>query len=113
MEIAMKRFVCGVLILTFILSVGAFALEGKASIKVLSPVQIAGKQVATGDYKLSYTGSGNDVQVTLTSADKKTVVTANAKLVSGAKGNSNAIVASTDGIVKEIRLAGKSEVLVF
>lgn len=109
----MKRLVCGVLVLTFVLSVGAFALDGKASIKVLTPVQLAGKQVAIGDYKLSYTGTGNDVQVTLTSADKKTVVTATAKLGSGTKGNSNAIVASTDGIVKEIRLAGKSEVLVF
>ncbi len=109
----MKKIVCGVLLFVFVLSLSAFAVEAKGKITFSGPVQIAGKQLDRGDYKLAWTATGSDVQVTFTSSDKKTVVTAAAKIVSGAKADSDSVVVTTDRVLKEIRLAGKSEILMF
>jgi hypothetical protein len=113
MEFAMKKWLCSVLISVFVFSLCAFAVEGKARINFNNPVQVAGKQLKKGDYKLTWTTTGDDAQVTLTSSDKKTVVTAAAKIVSGQKADSDSIVLTTDRVLKEIRLAGKAETLVF
>jgi len=65
-------------------------------------VQVGSTQLPAGTYKLAYTGSGSDVQVTLTQAGK-TVVTFAAKAVEqknnpGVDLNTNAGVTRLDSI---------------
>ncbi len=108
----MKRIVCGVVLLTLILAVSSFALEGKVSVSLSTPAQLAGQQLPKGEYKVVFTGTENDVQVTLTSADRKTVVKTTAKIVDGPKVLHTAIVTDS-GSVKEILLAGKTKFLRF
>lgn len=108
----MKRIVCGVVLLVMAIAVSSFALEGKVSIVLNQPAQLAGQQLPQGEYKVSFTGTGNEAKVTLTSADKKTVATANAKVVEGAKANRTAVVVG-DGSLKEIILRDKTQSLVF
>ncbi len=98
--------------LTLALAVSSFALEGKVNVSLSRPAQIAGQQLPQGEYKVVFTGAGNDAQVTLTSADRKTVVKATAKVVEGAKAQNTAIV-TDNGILKEILLGGKTQSLVF
>ncbi len=108
----MKRVVCGVLLLTVALAVSSFALEGKVNVLLGNPAQIAGQQLPKGEYKVAYTGDGDNAQVTLTSADKKIVVKTTAKLVDGPKMARNAIVTANGSII-EILLAGKTQSLKF
>ncbi len=108
----MKRIVCGVVLLTLILAVSSFALEGKVNILLGGSSQLAGQQLPRGEYKVVFTGDGKDVQVTLTSADGKTVVKAAAKLVDGARARKTAVV-TDNGAIIEILLGGKTQSLVF
>ncbi len=109
----MKRLVCSVLLLTLLFSLSAFALEGKANIRISNPAQFGGKQLPAGDYKLAFTTTGKDAQVTITSADKKTTVTSSATLVEGPKASRDAVVIDDTGAVKEIWMAGKTQRLTF
>lgn len=107
----MKRIVCSVVLLA-LFSLSAFAANGTARMNLLSPGQVAGKELAPGSYKIEWTGEGNDVQVTITG--KKTVVTAPAKVVEVSKAPSdNAVVKTLDGTINEMRFRGKNYSLVF
>lgn len=77
----MKRFFGFALILV-LFAVPAFAGKSAQTVTIPVKVQVGSTQVAAGDYKLTWTGSGPSVQATLTQG-KKAVATFAAKLVEG------------------------------
>lgn len=112
-----RRTVQG-LALSILLLVAASALaadKGNATkMTVLDPVMVNGTTLAPGDYKVTWDGSGADVQVTILQG-KKVVATVPAKLEPRdvAYGNT-AIVTQHDGNgldLVEIRPQGRKEAL--
>jgi len=75
----MKRIFGFVLALTF-LSIPAFAASNSQTVSLPTAVQVGSTQLPAGDYKVTWTGTGDGVQVTLA---KKGVqpVTVSAKVV--------------------------------
>ena len=65
-----------------LLTAPAFAAQKSQTITIPENVVVGTTQVAAGDYKLTYTGTGPDVQVTL-SQIKKAPITFTAKTVAG------------------------------
>jgi hypothetical protein len=109
----MKRIVCCVLLVIFAFSFSAFAMTGSGKVHFGNTTLVAGKQLPQGDYKVTWSGDGKDVQVTLTSEDKRTAVTAPAKIVEGPKAQTTQVVREDNGKLIEIRFGGKTQGLAF
>lgn len=110
----MKKLICVVLMAVFSLSAFAVATAGKASVTLSSPAQLAGKQLAPGNYKLTWTGEGNEVKVTIVNSFKQEVVTAAAKLVDRPQtAPDNAVIKGDDGSIKQVLFSGKKMSIVF
>lgn len=107
----MKKLMIFALLLTFV-SLSAFAATGSGKINVVSAGQIAGQSLAAGEYKMIWTGEGDQVQVQIMKG-KSTVVTAPAKLVEREYKSNNDAVLVSEGKIKEVRFSGKKTVLVF
>ncbi len=76
----MKRFV-GFASMLVLLAAPAFGAGNKPQTVIIpNNVQVGSTQLPAGTYKLEYTGTGADVQVTITQ-NKKTVLTFAAKAV--------------------------------
>jgi hypothetical protein len=108
-----KNIMTALVILAAVLfATSAFA----ANITVSQPVNLNGKQLAPGQYKVLYTGSGSDVQVNFIQG-KNTVATAPARIEErDRKSNYDALVTDDAGSSREVRqilLGGKKQVLVF
>lgn len=83
----MKRFLIAAFVLAAF-SVTAFAAKNSQSINLSNPVKIGSTQLAPGSYKVSWTGTAPDVQVTIASKAKgSTPVTVPAKLVDAKNGH--------------------------
>jgi hypothetical protein len=93
-------------------SLVAVAAENSTNILVGSATQVNGKALAAGSYKVSWTGSDSNVQVTF-KQDKKVIAEVPAKLVDGASVSVRNSVLTNGGSLKELRLAGKKSVLKF
>lgn len=78
----MKRFF-GIASMLALLSIPAFAAKNSQTVQLPSTVSVAGTQLPAGDYKVSWTGTGPTVQVTLKQEDtsKPATVSFSAKLV--------------------------------
>jgi hypothetical protein len=74
----MKRF-AGLIILLTIVAAGAVAADGgSGKVRFDSAVKVGSTELPAGEYKVTWTGTGDNTQVTLTQG--KTKVTAAAKL---------------------------------
>ena len=71
----MKRLFASAIVLSF-LSVPAFAARHSQSVMVPETVAVAGTQLPAGQYKVTWTGSGPSVQVTLKQQGVHTPATA-------------------------------------
>lgn len=92
----MKRFV-GIASMLVLLAAPAFGSSKKPQTVIIPQiVQVGSTQLPAGTYKLAWTGSGSDVQVTLTQAGK-TVLTFAAKAVEQ-KNNPGVDLNTNDGI---------------
>jgi hypothetical protein len=80
-DIYMKRFL-GIALMLVLVSAPTFASKRAPTVTLPETVKIGSAQIPAGDYKVTWTGSGSDVQVTLT-RDEKAVVTFAAKTVAG------------------------------
>lgn len=110
----MKKLICVVLMAVFSLSAFAAGTAGKANMTLSNSAQLAGKQLPAGDYKLTWTGEGNDVKVTVVNAYKKEVVTAAAKVVERPQAApNNAVIKGDDGNIKQVWFSGKKTAIVF
>jgi len=76
----MKRYF-GFLIVLVLACAPVFAASDSQSVNIPSAVKVGATQIAPGTYKVSWTGAGSDVQVTL-AKNGKTVATIPAKMVS-------------------------------
>ena len=75
----MKRLiVCAIVLASFVAP--AFAAKNSQSLTIGQPVQIGSTQLSAGAYKVSWTGTGESVQVTL-AQNGQSPVTVPAKLV--------------------------------
>jgi hypothetical protein len=92
----MKRLV-GFASMVVLLAAPAFAAGNKTQTVIIpEKVQIGTTQVPAGTYKLDYTGTGANVQVTLTQS-KKTVATFGAKAIDQ-KNNPGVNVITNSGV---------------
>jgi lipopolysaccharide export system protein LptA len=113
----MKYSKGGMLVGSIILmAVSAVAAMASQSLTLNQPVQVNGKQLSAGSYKLNWNGSGPDVQVQIMQG-KHLVATAPAKIVEAKpKSNGDAAVIETSGggrSLVEARFGGKNYKLVF
>ncbi len=106
-------FKVAVVAFVILVTLAAVAIEGTANVPVRANVQLNGKQIAAGNYKVSWTGTDNNVQVTFKNG-KSDVLTAPAKLVEMKNPSPyTAIVYDQNGKLQEIRFEGKKTSLVF
>ena len=101
-----------VAVFVLLATVSAIAAENTASISVGIPVQLNGKQIAQGNYKVSWTGSNDQVQVKIM-AGRKEVASGTAKIVELKDPSARNTLVYRDGNLREIDLAGKKTALVF
>lgn len=104
--------------LALLLATGAFAANNasKGSFNVFDPVTVNGHQLAPGQYKLTWTGTGSDVELMILSQGK-VVATLPARLIElGQAGHDNATEShkNDDGSqsLTQIDFAGKKYALV-
>lgn len=103
-------------VVAFTLSLGTFAKdrnEGKFSLT--EPAQIGSTQLKAGDYKVTWEGTGADVQVKILQG-KNVVATASAKLVDKSLGTDAVTLGSPSGSLKtveEIDFSNRKQALVF
>jgi hypothetical protein len=100
--------------LSVLLATGAFAAD-KGSLELNSPASIGGKQLAAGDYRLTWQGDGPTVQLNVLKGNK-VVVTTRARVVNvDHPSERNESVVTQDGngsrSLAEIRLSGRKYVL--
>lgn len=105
--------------LALLLATGAFAANSanKGSFNVFDPVTVSGHQLAPGQYKLTWTGTGSDVELMILSQGK-VVATVPARLIElGQAGHDNATEShkNDDGSqsLTQINFAGKKYALAF
>lgn len=105
-------FKVAVVLCTLMVALGAVAANGSGSMSVTSPLQLNGKQIAAGDYKVVWTGDENNLKVTIKSGNKE-IATGTAKMVERPSASPYDAVVQQDGKLSEIHFDGKKKVLVF
>src|SRR5580700_3337761 len=107
----MKRFF-GFALLLVLFSVPAFASKNSDTVSIPSKITVGTTQIPAGSYKLTWTGSGSDVQLTL-AKDGKTVAIVPAKVVAE-KNDAIGVVTNTEGgaeVLRTIHLSKMSLVI--
>lgn len=107
----MKRFLVSALILGS-LAVPAFAAKNSQSLTFSTPVTVGATQLAAGDYKVTWTGTGANVQVTIAQKGKASVSVA-AKMVDAKNGHVGIITDAVNGatVLQTIELNNANLVL--
>jgi hypothetical protein len=94
---------------SLILATGVFAAN-KASMRVEDPLSVAGKQLKTGDYTVTWDGSGPDIQLNILKG-KQVIATTPARLVNmdRAPERDSTVVKVDNGsrALSQIRFSGK------
>jgi hypothetical protein len=101
-------------ILAVLSPLGAFARDkNQRSVDLPDAVQVGGKQLEPGHYKLQWQGSGPDVQVTF-QQNGKTVATAQAEVkTNDSHVTQDAVVESENKTLNEIDFSRDKEALIF
>jgi len=113
-----KNLMMLVMLLILLAVVPVMALtNGSTKFRVSETLLVAGNEIQAGDYDIKWESSNQDVAVTFV-AKGKAVAKAQGKVVAKEKkGEENALVIARDSAnhksLKEIRLAGKTDVIVF
>lgn len=103
-----------VLGLALVLATSAFAAN-KGSLKVQEPITVSGQQIPAGDYKVSWDGTGSNVEVSILQGSK-VVAKASGRLVDlnqSSQYDSAVVKKNSDGTrtLAEIRFSGKKQAL--
>ena len=107
----MKRF-ASLILLSTLIAVTAFAADGgSGKIRLDSAVKVGTTELPAGDYKVTWTGSGANTEVTLTQG--KTKVTAPAQLVEVRRNSDGVSTRSENGsrVLTEIQFQKQTLVL--
>ncbi|HVZ85023.1 MAG TPA: hypothetical protein VG893_15215 [Terracidiphilus sp.] len=91
----MKRFLAYALVLGS-LSIPAFAAKNSQSLTLSTPVTVGSTQLDAGNYKITWTGTGANVEVTIAQKGK-TPVTVAAKMVDAKNGRVGIITDTING----------------
>lgn len=107
----MKRSVAFAMMLT-ILSAPAFASGNSQTVNVPEPMKAGSTQLAPGDYNVTWTGTGPEVQVTF-AQNRKVLATVPAKLVAQANNYKGLLTSKHDGVetLESIQLRNLSLIL--
>jgi hypothetical protein len=110
----MKRFF-GFAVLISLLSVPAFAAKNEQSVNFVNTVTVGATKVPAGQYKISWTGTAPNVQVTLVQQDTRhpVTVTAPARIVDEKHNQVQFTTSDQSGATKLEQLQLKSISLVF
>ncbi len=112
----MKTKALFLLLAIIVVTVAAVAADGAGRLILRDAVQLNGKQLAAGEYKIKWQGTGNAVDVTVLK-NNKPVATATAKLTElEAPSPYDSVMFRTDGnnrSIAEIRFGGKKSAIVF
>lgn len=100
----MKRWM-GIALILGSLSLSALAAKNSQTMSLVGPLKVGSAQLAAGDVKISWTGTGSNVQVTL-AQHGKAPVTVPAKMVDTKNGRVGLITDSAGGadVLKSIEL---------
>lgn len=93
----MKR-VCLYAAVLALMPVSLFAGSKPQNVTIMQPLMCGSTQLAPGDYKVTWEGTGPIVHVTL--ASRKTSVHADAKLITKDNSNPGSVVYTTQGSTK-------------
>lgn len=110
------QIAAGVVALALGMAMGAVAgTRQSVSVELFSPASLNGTEIPAGNYKVSWTGEGNQVQVTF--AGKKVRAEAKGTLVErDSKAQASSVVSRKNGngvpTIAEVRLGGEKRVLV-
>jgi hypothetical protein len=86
----------GALALSLLLAAGAIAgPENKGSLKLSDTVTVGGKQLAPGEYRLEWTGTGSNVELSISNG-RETVAKVPAQLITLKKAPGSGYSTSTD-----------------
>src|SRR5271167_4421059 len=106
-------------VLALLLATSAFAADkaNKCSVKVFEPVTVSGHQLAPGEYKLKWNGTGPSVELSILS-EGKLVATVPARLIElreSGWANATQVDNNEDGTrsLSQIDFAGKKYALAF
>ncbi|MFB3813934.1 MAG: hypothetical protein ACE14L_07455 [Terriglobales bacterium] len=108
----MRKYLAAVVVFALACSLSAMAAEGTTKVVLRSAVQLDGKQINPGEYKVKWSGTNDDLQVTFT-ADKKDVVTTKAKLVDRPTPAPSTAVITEETSLKEIWVGNQKTAIVF
>jgi hypothetical protein len=107
----MKRFVSLMILLTMV-ATAAFAAEGgSGKIRFVSAVKVGSTELPAGGYIVTWTGSGDTMQITLTQGKTQATVTAQ---VLDARHNADAFASKSENgsrVLTEIQFHNKTLVL--
>lgn len=92
----MKRFF-GFAIILAMFSVPAFAAKNSDTVSLPNSVKVGSTQLPAGDYKLTWTGTGSNVEMTLAQKGKATV-TVPAKVVEAKNGHVGLTTNTVNGV---------------
>ena len=110
----MKRYFGIAIILTF-LSIPSFAAKNEQTVTFSNAVTVGSAKLPAGDYKVTWTGTSPNVQVTLVQKDARhpATVTVPAKLVDQKNDRTAFTTGCDNGVNKLEQLQLKNENLVF
>ena|ERR1700751_4537284 len=108
---SMKRFLVFAVLLT-LFSTPAFAGKNSQTVTVATTLKAGSTTLVPGDYEVTWTGSGSEMQVTFAQR-KKVVVTVPAKLVEENNKNQELDIDSQSGVdvLKAIRMRSMTLIL--
>ena len=115
---SIKKYSSILMIALLVAAPMAFAAGGTVSLKFSSPVIVAGNTVDQGDYLVRWKSSSPEATVAFEKKNGAVVAAVNARLVErdqAARVDSVLVTTGPNGerILKEIRIRGKKQVLVF
>src|SRR5262245_2919394 len=86
-----RNFISGAVLMALLFVTGWAADSMKATIRLFQPVKLGSAQLAPGEYKMTWQGTGSQVEVTF-SQGKKALVTVPAQVVQERSGYRNPAV---------------------
>ena len=110
MHTSLKSVLVGLLVIISLVS--AFAANNSTTLNVTSPLQVNGTKLEVGSYKVTWVANGDKADVLFKNG--KTEVKTTAKVEDAKIIYSNtAVMRSTDGVMKQLWIGGKTTTLVF
>ena len=109
----MKRSVGFAMMLT-LLSAPAFAGKNSETVNIPAPMKAGSAQLAAGNYDVTWTGTGPNIQVTFTSLQNhKILATVPAQLVVGSNKNEGLVTDTHEGVQTIESINTRNATLVF